>query len=82
MGGGGGRRNGSRADAHRPERLVRPLPVGLDRSSAGPAVSSVRPSMPSSYPKTLVLRDMDVADQVFSFISTAERLVEAGPWSR
>ncbi len=30
-----------------------------------------------TYPKTLVLRDLDVADQVFSFISTAERLAEA-----
>ncbi len=35
-----------------------------------------------TYPKTLVLRDLEVADQVFSFISTAERLAEAGAISR
>ena len=34
------------------------------------------------YPKTLVLRDLEVADQVFSFISTAEGLAEAGAIGR
>ena len=36
----------------------------------------------SSYPKTLVLRDLEVADQVFSFLSTAEGLAEAGAIGR
>jgi ubiquinone/menaquinone biosynthesis C-methylase UbiE len=35
-----------------------------------------------TYPKTLVLRELDVADRIFSFFSTAERLVEARLISR
>jgi len=35
-----------------------------------------------AYPKTLVLHDLDVADRIYSFFSTAERLVEAGTISR
>ena len=32
----------------------------------------------ATYPKTLVLRELGLADRIFSFLSTAERLVEAG----
>jgi len=39
-----GRLGPSRDDAHRPERLVRPIPLGLDWSAAGSAVSSGRSS--------------------------------------
>jgi ubiquinone/menaquinone biosynthesis C-methylase UbiE len=35
-----------------------------------------------AYPKTLVLPELGVADQVYSFFSTAERLAEAGVISR
>ncbi len=34
------------------------------------------------HPKTLVLRELDVADKIYCFFSTAERLVEAGAISR
>ena len=35
-----------------------------------------------AHPKTLVLRELDVADRIFSFFSTAEGAVEAGTISR
>ncbi len=35
-----------------------------------------------AHPKTLVLRELDVADRLYSFFSTAERLVAAGTISR
>lgn len=34
------------------------------------------------YPKTLVLRELDVADRIYSFLSTADQLAEAGVISR
>jgi ubiquinone/menaquinone biosynthesis C-methylase UbiE len=34
------------------------------------------------YPKTLVLRELGVADRIYSFFSTAERLAESGAISR
>ena len=35
-----------------------------------------------TYPRTLVLRELDVADQIYSFMSTAEGLAKAGTISR
>jgi SAM-dependent methyltransferase len=34
------------------------------------------------YPKTLVLRELDVADRIYSFLSTADQLAENGVISR
>ncbi len=34
------------------------------------------------YPKTLVLRELDVADRIYSFLSTADQLAETGVISR
>ena len=57
---------------------MRPLPVGLDRSPAVALFLQAGLGDVVTHPKTLVLRDLDVADRVYSFFSTAERLAEAG----
>ena len=63
--------------------VVRPLPFGLDRSPARPAVPAGRSPWCRHLPENAwCCANWVVADRIFSFLATAERLAEAGLISR
>ena len=76
-----GRLGRSGADARRPERLVRPLPLRLDRPATRPASSCGPASATSSRSRRpWCSASWTVADRIYCFIATVERAGRC--WSR